>query len=202
MASQLLGQGERRPGRHRRSSRSRVRGERRVARRMGGGHESRRAERTDHARGDRQDDGGPAGGGASGPGWPTVALGGDRVARGGGCPGIAGSRRWRRSAAPGRAVSAQPGRLPGDPAGARGGRRWLQVRDDRDGGRGRHRSRRRAGWTASSARDPSPRRFTTGSRRRLARCRPPGTGRDRPVARLDRDLRHARCRGRLPGLRI
>ena len=51
------------------------------------------------------------------------------------------------------------------------------------------------------ARDPPPRRLAARRRRCLARRRPARPRRDRPVARLDRDVRHARRRWRLPGLR-
>ena len=56
----VLGQGERRAGRHRPGRGARVRRERRLARRVGARPPRRRAERPDHAGGRRQDAGRPA----------------------------------------------------------------------------------------------------------------------------------------------
>ena len=84
----VLGQGERRPGGDRRGRRARVRGQRRLARRMGARAARGRPERADHARGDRQDPGRPA---RRGPGR------GRRRTR---CAGSPSSRPRRRRRSP------------------------------------------------------------------------------------------------------
>ena len=131
----VLGQGQRRPARHPRGRGSRVRGQRRVARRVGQRASGRRPECRDDPGGRRQDPGRPARRG------PAAAAVGDPL-------------RWialespeeaadlaamaRRAGAPTRRpLPAQPGRRPGDPgrAGRRGRRQ--QVRDGRDGHRAR-----------------------------------------------------------------
>ncbi len=151
----VLGQGERRARGHRRGGRTRLRGQRRLARRMGARAAGRRPGRPDHPRGHRQDRAPTCGPRPRRPAAGAPApLGRHRVGRRGG-----GARR-RSSRAAGRAATRRP--LPAQP-GRRRPRRWpalavggggVEVRDDRDRDR-RRRSRPAAARTARSGRAAS-----------------------------------------------
>ena len=144
-----------------RGRRARVRGERRVARRVGAGAAGRRAERPDHARGDRQDrrptcaprsarprDGAP------------LALGRARVGRRGGRPGRrlgagASGRATDSTCSTGSTRTSRPRRSPGSRSARARSKFGMTETEIARGDRGR----RRAGRTAPAARDPPPRRL-------------------------------------------
>ena len=180
-------------------ARARVRGQRRLARRVGARAARGRAERADHARGDRQDAGRPA---RRGPGRGRrrpAALGGPRVGRGG-----RGPRRGprRRAGAPPIDVlyrvnpDVAPETLAGLAVGAGGTKFGMTETGDRRG----HRGRRRAGRRALRPRGihlhvgsqlGAVDAWREGVRKALALAA--------LLARIDRDVRHRRPGRRLPG---
>ena len=114
-----------------------------------------------------------------------------------GSAGGPGQTRPARARRPG---PAQPGCHAGDSPGAGGRRGHIQVRPDRDrGDRPRRVADRPCRRRRPAARDPPPRRVSAPCRQFLARRGPARLGGGRPVAWRIAGLRHARCRGRLPG---
>ena len=139
VAARVLAQGERRAGRGRAARGGGPGRERGLVGRMGGREAGRRPERPDHAGGRGQDGRRPAGCGAGRGCRGVAALGRRGEPRGAGGTGIDGAACGARTcggAAAGRAAPPEPGRASGDPRGACGRPRRVQVRDDRDGAHG------------------------------------------------------------------